>query len=360
MALRGLAAVSIVGALLLSACVRQEGTPPPDAPAVIPQITSTDEENNVEIFRRASPSTVFITSKTRRRDLFTMNVFEMPQGSGSGFVWSADGIVITNAHVVEGASSIVVGLTDQSSHDAEVVGIAPDKDIAVLRLIDPPANLQPLPVGNSDKLQVGRKVLAIGNPFGLDSTLTTGVISALGREITAPSGRTIRGVIQTDAAINPGNSGGPLLDSTGRLIGINTAIIGPGGGSAGIGFAVPVNTVRKVVPELIKYGRLRRPVLGVEIVDDRIAANLKVEGVIVLNVTPNTGAARAGLRGAVRSRDGRIVLGDIIVKVDKFAVRNSDDLLNALEQFKPGEQVHLETRRDGVKQEYDIQLSESG
>ncbi|MBI3993064.1 MAG: trypsin-like peptidase domain-containing protein [Candidatus Lambdaproteobacteria bacterium] len=360
MALRGLAAVTMAGALLLSACVRQETHSPPDVPAVIPQITSTDEENNVEIFRRASPSTVFITSKTRRRDLFTMNVLEIPQGSGSGFIWSADGIIITNAHLVEGASSIVVGLTDQSSHDAEVVGIAADKDIAVLRLSDPPANLQPLPVGDSDKLQVGRKVLAIGNPFGLDSTLTTGVISALGREITAPSGRTIRGVIQTDAAINPGNSGGPLLDSTGRLIGINTAIIGPGGGSAGIGFAVPVNTVRKVVPELIRYGRLRRPVLGVEIVDDRIAANLKVSGVIVLNVTPNTGASRAGLRGVARSPDGRIVLGDIIVKVNQFAVSNSDDLLNALEQFKPGERVQVETRRDGVKQEYEVQLSESG
>lgn len=345
--------------LLVTAGCRPNQTPQPStAPDVIPQITSSDEENNVEIFRRASPSTVFITSKTRRRDPFTLNIFEIPRGTGSGFIWSTKGHIITNAHVIEGASSIVVGLSDQTTYDATVIGVAPDKDIAVLKIEVPPERLRPLPIGDSDSLQVGRKVLAIGNPFGLDYTLTTGIVSALGREITAPSGRKIRGVIQTDAAINPGNSGGPLLDSTGRLIGINTAIIGPGGGSAGIGFAVPVNIVRKVVPELIQYGRLRRPVLGVEVVDDRIAANLKVEGVIVMDVTPNSGADRAGMIGLQRARDGRIIVGDIIVKIDSFTVKNSDDLLNALEQFKPGDAVSVGTVRNGTESTLRVRLSE--
>jgi len=355
------ATLLVVGLLLgfvLGACQTPQEPPPSQETVVVPQITSTDEENNVAVFRNASPSTVFITSRARRRDPFTLNVFEIPQGSGSGFIWSNDGYVITNAHVVEGASSIIVGLSDQSTFDAEVVGVAPDKDLAVLKIDAPPEQLHPLPIGDSDNLQVGRKVLAIGNPFGLDYTLTTGIISALGREIRAPSGRTIRGVIQTDAAINPGNSGGPLLDSSGRLIGVNTAIIGPGGGSAGIGFAVPVNTVRKVVPELIAHGRLLRPVLGVEIVDDRIAANLKVEGVIVMDVTPNTGAERAGLIGLQRSPDGRVIVGDIIVGVESYKVRNTDDLLNALEQFKPGNVVSVQTIRHNQPRTVQVRLSE--
>jgi S1-C subfamily serine protease len=340
----------------LAGCEARKEEPPSREPLVLPKITSRDEENNVEIFKRASPSTVFITNKQLRRDLFTMNVFEIPQGTGTGFIWSRDGTVITNAHVIEGANSIVVGLHDQSSWEAKVVGVAPEKDIAVLKIDAPPKRLTPLPIGDSDMLQVGRKVLAIGNPFGLDYTLTTGIISALGREITSPNGRKIRGVIQTDAAINPGNSGGPLLDSTGRLIGINTAIIGPGGGSAGIGFAVPVNTVTKVVPELIRHGRLIRPVLGVGIVEDRIAENLGITGVIVMNVEPGKGAEAAGMIGLQRANDGRVLIGDVIVALDKIEIGNSDDLLNAMEQYKPGDQVVVKTNRRGEINEFRVRL----
>ncbi|MCZ6645772.1 MAG: trypsin-like peptidase domain-containing protein [SAR324 cluster bacterium] len=338
-------------------CEREAAQPPPRTPTVLPKITSSDEDNNVEIFKAVSPSTVFITSKQLRRDLFTMNVFEIPRGTGSGFVWSRDGIVVTNAHVIEGADSIMVSLADNTSWEAKVVGVAPSKDIAVLKINAPPEKLKPLPIGDSDMLQVGRKVLAIGNPFGLDYTLTTGIISALGREIISPNGRKIRGVIQTDAAINPGNSGGPLLDSTGRLIGVNTAIIGPGGGSAGIGFAVPVNTITKVVPELIAHGRLIRPVMGLGAVEDRSAQNLGIVGVIVMEVDAGKGAARAGMIGLTRSADGRILIGDVIVGVGDMAVRNSDDLLNAMEQHKPGDVVTVRTERRGEDKTFQVRLT---
>ena len=328
-----------------------------DAPLVVPKITFSDEENNVEIFRRASPSTVFITNKQLRRDLFTMNVFEIPQGTGSGFIWSREGIIVTNAHVIQGASSIVVGLSDHSLWEAKIVGVALEKDIAVLKIDAPAEKLPPLPIGRSEHLQVGQKVLAIGNPFGLDYTLTTGIVSALGREITSPNGRTIRGVIQTDAAINPGNSGGPLLDSSGRLIGINTAIIGPGGGSAGIGFAVPVSTVRQVVPDLIRFGRIIRPVLGVGIVEDRIAQRLGIKGVIVMSVEPGKGAAKAGLIGLKQDRNGRITLGDVIVAVDGAPVESSDDLLTILEGHKAGEVVTVKTERRNGSKEFRVRLS---
>ena len=341
----------------LGGCEEAREPAPSREPAVLPRITSRDEDNNVEIFKAVSPSTVFITTRQLRRDLFTMNVFEIPQGTGSGFIWSADGIIVTNAHVIEGADSIIVGLSNQSTWKAKVVGLAPSKDIAVLKIEAPQKMLKPLSIGDSDMLQVGRKVLAIGNPFGLDYTLTTGIISALGREIRSPNGRKIRGVIQTDAAINPGNSGGPLLDSTGRLIGINTAIIGPGGGSAGIGFAVPVNTVTKVVPELIKYGRVMRPVMGLGAVEDRIAQNLSIDGVIVMDVDPGKGAARAGLIGLTRAEDGRILIGDVIVAVEDMEVHNSDDLLSALEQRKPGDVVRVRTLRRGKNKTFQVRLS---
>jgi S1-C subfamily serine protease len=316
-------------------------------PAARAQGLGGDEQNNVEVFKRASPSTVYITNMQLRRDLFSLNVMEIPAGTGSGVIWSREGHVITNFHVVEGASKLAVTLTDQSTYEAKVVGVAPDKDLAVLRISAPVEKLVPLPLGNSDELEVGRKVLAIGNPFGLDSTLTTGIVSALGREISSPSGRRIRGVVQTDAAINPGNSGGALLDSRGRLIGINTAIIGPSGASAGIGFAVPVNTVRKVVPELIKFGREIRPVLGISVVDDSIARRLGITGVIVADVTRGSGAARAGLQGVRRSSDGRVLIGDVVVALNRKRVKDTNDLFDTLEEFKPGDTVAVAILREG-------------
>lgn len=338
-------------------CEDRNSVPPSEAPTVIPRITSSDEDNNVEIFKRASPSTVFITNRQLTRDLFTMNVFEIPRGTGTGIIWSSDGIIVTNAHVIEGANRIIVGLSDQSTWEAKLVGLARGKDIAVLKIEAPASRLKPMPVGDSSKLEVGRKVLAIGNPFGLDYTLTTGIISALGREIISPNGRKIRNVIQTDAAINPGNSGGPLLDSTGRLIGINTAIIGPGGGSAGIGFAVPVNTVRKVVPQLLRHGRMIRPVMGLDATEDRIAQNLGISGVIVMSVDSGKGAAKAGMMGLTRAPDGRIMIGDVIVGVNDREINNSDDLLNAMEQHKPGDVVKVKTLRRGKTRLFQVVLS---
>ncbi len=350
----------LAGSLLAAGCEKPPERTPPASPVqlVAPQIVSTDEENNIKVFENAAPSTVFITNNQLRRDLFSFNVLEIPQGSGSGFVWSREGYIVTNSHVVEGASSISVGIGAKDTYAARLVGQARSLDIALLKIDPPPQGLKPLPQGKSAGLRVGQKVLAIGNPFGLDSTLTTGIISALEREISAPNGRRIRGVIQTDAAINPGNSGGPLLDSTGRVIGVNTAIIGPGGGSAGIGFAVPIDSVAKVVPQLIEHGRVIRPVLGIGLVRDDIARQLGVTGAIVWNIQRGKAAHKAGLRGVTRASNGRLVIGDVIVQVNDITIGDNDDLLNALEQFSPGDEVTLKTIRAGKDRTYLVRLSQ--
>jgi len=354
-AIPGVVALALLAALPGSGCERREAPPRP-IPIAVPQITSTDEENNILIFQNASPATVFITNNQLRRDLFSLNVLEIPQGTGSGFIWSRDGYIVTNTHVVEGANSISVGIGTDVTYEAKLVGLAHSLDIALLKIDASNSPLTPLPLGDSSGLQVGQKVLAIGNPFGLDSTLTTGIISALGREISAPNGRRIRGVIQTDAAINPGNSGGPLLDSTGRVIGVNTAIIGPGGGSAGIGFAVPINSVAKVIPQLIEHGRSIRPVLGISLVRDGIAREMGVEGAIVLSVHRGGGAEKAGLIGVQRSRDGGLVIGDVILAIGTHQVADSDDLLNALEQYQPGGTVTVKTQRGGEERSFQVRL----
>jgi S1-C subfamily serine protease len=303
-----------------------------------------DEKATIELFKRASPSVVYITTLSRR----AVNVFEVtdvPQGTGSGFVWDRQGHVVTNAHVLAG-DSFVVTLSDQTNWKAAVVGADPDKDLAVLRIAAPSAKLPPILVGNSKGLQVGQKVFAIGNPFGLDETLTTGVVSALGRTIESVNGRQIQNVVQTDAAINPGNSGGPLLDSAGRLIGVNTQIASPSGASAGIGFAVPVDTVNEVVPELIAHGRVLRPRLGIAPASENVTRQLGVTGVLVISVLKGTGAEKAGLRGTTRDRDGSLVLGDIIVGVAGKEIAGNDDLFAALEKQKIGDVVPVKIVRD--------------
>jgi S1-C subfamily serine protease len=272
---------------LLAACARA------DSEVDYLSFSTDDEANSTEIFSKASPSVVFVTNTALRRDIFSLNVQEIPQGAGTGFVWDESGLVVTNFHVIAGAHKVTVTLQDRSEHAAEVIGLAPEKDLAVLRIDNPPENLVTLPLGDSSELTVGRKVLAIGNPFGLDTTLTTGIVSALGREIQAPDNRRIRGVIQTDAAINPGNSGGPLLNSLGQLVGVNTAIYSPSGASAGIGFAIPVNTVKEVVPQLISYGRVLRPMIGLELASDRWIRRHRIEGVPVVQAYPGLPAARA-------------------------------------------------------------------
>ncbi|MBU0993182.1 MAG: trypsin-like peptidase domain-containing protein [Proteobacteria bacterium] len=316
-----------------------------------------DETNNIEIFRKASQSVVYVTNKAYRRDMFSFNVYEIPSGSGSGFIWDDKGTIVTNFHVVQNADRVTITLQDQTSWDAKVVGLAPEKDIAVLRIEAPENKFIPLPLGESRTLEVGRKVLAIGNPFGLDTTLTVGVVSALGREINSMTNRVIHDVIQTDAAINPGNSGGPLLNSLGQLIGINTAIFSPSGANVGIGFAIPVDTVKKIVPQLIKYGKLFRPVIGIEMVPDNFATRYGIEGVIVLRATRGFPAETAGLKGIQRDFRGNIVLGDIIVAIDGNTVTNSDSMLTILEEYKPGDTVTVTTDRKGEKRSFRIKLS---
>lgn len=307
---------------------------------------AADEQSTIELFRQASPSVAYITTLALQRDFFSLNQFELPQGTGSGFIWDQDGHIITNFHVIQDASGARVTLADQSVWDAQLVGVAPDQDLAVLYIPAGKERLKPLAIGVSNDLLVGQKVFAIGNPFGLDQTLTTGIISALGREITAVTGHTIADVIQTDAAINPGNSGGPLLDSAGRLIGVNTAIYSPSGSSAGIGFAVPVDTVNRVVPQLIRHGRLIRPGLGIRMANDATTRRLQLPGVLIIQVNKGSAADKAGLRGTRRDAQGRLILGDVISQLNKEKIRSTDDLMTRLDKYQVGDTVALTILRD--------------
>jgi S1-C subfamily serine protease len=285
-------------------------------------------------------------------------VFEVPAGSGSGFVWDDRGHVVTNFHVVQDADSAKVTIGD-AEYEATIVGYARDQDLAVLRVAVPREKVVPIRVGTSADLQVGQKVYAIGNPFGLDFTLTTGIVSALGRTIQGVSGATIFDVVQTDAAINPGNSGGPLLDSAGRLIGVNTAIYSPSGASAGIGFAVPVDTVSRIVPELIAHGRVIRPALGVDL-DERLSAyvtrRLGVDGVLIRGVARGGGAAEAGLEGTTVDRRGTVVPGDVVQDIDGKPVKSTSDLLGRLGSYRPGETVTLTVWREGKTRKVRVRL----
>lgn len=325
-----------------------EGKPRPVMPA--PAELGPDERATMAVFERATKSVVFIANTAIQRDIWSFNVMEVPQGSGSGFVWNKQGHIVTNFHVIYGADAIKVTLADRSEHQAKLVGADPDHDLAVLQIQAPDGALEPLAVGASHDLRVGQKVLAIGNPFGLDHTLTTGVVSALGRTIKSMSNRTIEGVVQTDAAINPGNSGGPLLDSSGRLIGVNTQIVSPSGAYAGIGFAVPVDTVNRIVPELIKHGKLIRPGLGVSLVPDAMAKRWGIKGLIIGKVSRGGSADRAGLRGARETATGHIELGDILVAVDGKSVETIDDLMDIMEQRKVGDRVTVDVLRNNKRQ----------
>ncbi|MGD9762733.1 MAG: S1C family serine protease [Candidatus Binatia bacterium] len=321
-----------------------------------PGVLGDAERATVMLFQRAAPSVVFITSLERRRSAFRLDVAQIPRGSSSGFVWDQQGHVVTNYHVIEGADAARVTLADQSVWDAKLVGAAPEKDLAVLRIGAPAARLVPIPLGIASELLVGQQVYAIGNPFGLDHTLTTGVISALGREIQSATRVPIRDVIQTDAAINPGNSGGPLLDSNGRLIGVNTAIYSPSGAYAGIGFAIPVDTVQWVVPDLIAHGQVMRPTLGVQVANREVSRQLGITGALILEVAPNGGAALAGLQPTRRDERGRLILGDVITAIDGRQVRSSADLLLLLEQREAGETVRVTVSRRGQERDVDVVL----
>jgi S1-C subfamily serine protease len=337
---------SLIGWRFDAALARSALTPSPAA-ALQRADLEPEELANIDLFRRASPAVVHVTNVGLvRESAWSMNVYEIPQGTGTGFVWDEQGHVVTNFHVIQGSNRLEVTLGGQSEPTvAEVVGYSPQHDLAVLRLVDAPRQVPAsLPVGESTELMVGQKVYAIGNPFGLDQTLTTGIISGLGREIRSPSGHRIREVIQTDAAINPGNSGGPLLDSSGRLIGVNTAIVSPSGAYAGIGFAVPVDIVKRVVPELIRRGRVTRAGLGITPLPDSYNRRYRFEGVGVEAVEPGGAADRAGLRAAQRYRDGGLMV-DVIVAIDDEPVRSFYDLLDALDQHEVGDEVTVSLRR---------------
>ena len=305
------------------------------------------EQRNIRLFEEASPSVVYITTVAEQIDLFSRDVAQIPLGTGSGFVWDDSGHIITNFHVLAGAAAARVTLADRTTWEAKLVGVAPEKDLAVLKIDAPRDKLRPIPLGASHDLRVGQSVFAIGNPFGLDQTLTTGIVSALGREIQGADNTPIRDVVQTDAAINPGNSGGPLLDSAGRLIGVNSAIRSPSGASAGIGFAIPVDAVNAAVPELIAYGKIRRPALDLEFLPSAWIRNLGLDNeLVVLDVVAGGAAARAGLQPTTRTRRGEIVLGDIVVAVDGQPVRTRGDLRLVLESKKPGETIQLTVVRN--------------
>jgi S1-C subfamily serine protease len=305
-----------------------------------------DEQGTIDIFEKFSRAVVNVTSIHTARNRITLDVTEIPQGTGSGFVWDTQGHIVTNFHVVQceprqPCERAYVTLNDGTQYPATIVGSAPDKDIAVLKVDAPASKLVPIPVGESANLKVGMKVLAIGNPFGLDQTLTTGVISGLGREIKSVSGWPISDVIQTDASINPGNSGGPLLDSAGRLIGINTAIYSPTGAWAGIGYAVPVDTVNLIVPQLLKYGKIVRPGLGVNILNDQTAQQNNIDGVVISQVMAGGAADRAGLKGMESMGFGGVKVNDVIVAIDGKQIHKSMDLFKAIEAHKVGDTVEV-------------------
>jgi S1-C subfamily serine protease len=316
------------------------------------------ETTTIDIYKQAKPSVVHITSLARQQQFGAFNPQEVPEGTGSGFIWDEGGHIVTNFHVIKDADAAQVTLDDGSTFRAHFVGGTPEKDMAVLRIDAPKSKLRPIAVGQSENLQVGQMAFAIGNPFGLDHTLTTGVISALDRQITAVDRRTpIKGVIQTDAAINPGNSGGPLLDSAGRLIGMNTAIYSQSGGSAGIGFAIPVDEINRVVPQLIKNGKVTRPGLGVQMATDQLARHLGIKaGALIVRVLPGSPAQKAGLRPTRRDDEGHIQLGDVVVAVDGKPVKKVNDLFDLLNQRQAGDKVTLTVERDGQRKEIQATL----
>ncbi len=318
-----------------------------------------DEKATMALFAAASPAVVHIATRALERDFFTMDVTEVPQGTGTGFVWDKEGHIVTNYHVIEGASGAQVAFADHTSLPATLVGVAPEKDLAVLKIDLSPEKLHPLPLGSSHDLVVGQKAFAIGNPFGLDQTLTTGVISALGRQIESRSGRPIKNVIQTDAAINPGNSGGPLLDSSGRLIGMTTAIVSPSGAYSGIGFAIPVDIIKWGVPQLISHGKIIHPTLAITVAPDNWTERLGTKGVLILAVEPNSAASRAGLRPTTRNTFGSLQLGDIITAVDDKPIRSTNDLLDSLDKFRPGETVTLTVLRGKQSTKVKVKLEAS-
>jgi len=320
---------------------------------------SKEEKNNIKIFKESRDSVVFISTSNKVTDYTTLTRYTIPKGSGSGFVWSKKGYIVTNFHVINGASSATVKLRDGKTYSAYLVGLYPRRDIAVLKIDAPKSKLHPIKIGSSKNLQVGQNVYAIGNPYGLDWTMTKGIISALNRKIPSDDGIMVSGAIQTDAAINPGNSGGVMLDSSGRVIGVNSVIYSPSGGSVGIGFAIPIDYVKRVVNKIIKYGKYIKPSIGIE-VDSRInryiSDILGIKGVAVLGVVARSDAAKKGLIPAKFYSDGSIDIGDIIISVNGKKVSSIEDLDDMLESLKIGSRVKLGILRGNKKIDVNVKL----
>jgi S1-C subfamily serine protease len=331
--------------------------PPPQAEPPSTRFFTEDERNTIDIVKKTKKSVVFITNMQYVRDFFFQSDQPVARGSGSGFVWDDKGHIVTNFHVIEDGDKFMVSLPDQKQVEAKLIGREPVKDIAVLQLEERVPDLQPVQIGASRDLLVGQKVIAIGNPFGFDHTVTTGIVSALGRNMPGAGGVTIRDMIQTDASINPGNSGGPLLDSSGELIGMNTMIISPSGTSSGVGFAVPVDTIKKIVPEIIQFGKVTHPGIGgLSFLGDEYAQRAGVEGAVILDVPRTSQAYELGLRGLGRDTFGRLYIRDIITAVDGTKVKSYDDLFTALDSYKIGDTATFTVERDGKTRKIQIRL----
>lgn len=319
-----------------------------------------DEEATIRVFEQTSSSVVFIKNASLQWDWFSTYMYEVPQGAGSGFIWDTKGHIVTNFHVIYQADKIEVILSDQQSYEAEVVGVAPEFDLAVLKINAPAKLLKAILIGDSKDLKVGQRAISIGNPFGLDYSLTTGVISALGRSMRSISGRKIQDVIQTDAAINPGNSGGPLLDSSGNLIGVSTMIYSPSGASAGVGFAIPVNTVKRVVPHLIEYGKFKKAGLGVVLVPDNIRERLRIKGALIMDIQRGGAADQAGLKASRRDVYGNVVYGDIIISLNDRSVKDNDELVGYFDDKNVGDKVNIKFLRGNKEYGTSVVLQELG
>ncbi len=322
--------------------------------------TVSDEQNSIEVYKSLSPGVAFITTSSRAQNFYGEE-FETDKGNGSGSVIDAQGHILTNYHVIEGSTKLTVSFGGEKTYPAKVIGGDPDTDLAIIKIEPGADKLTIVPLGDSDQLDVGQKVLAIGNPFGLDRTLTTGVISGLQRPIRARNGRPIEGAIQTDASINPGNSGGPLLDKFGRMIGINSQILSPQGGSVGVGFAIPVSIAKRIIPQILQFGEVRRPKLGATLysVEQLSEQGIKmpvVKGLLIRGVSPGGSAAAAGLRGISQSGDGELVLGDIITSIDGSAIASLDDLYKLLDKKQIGDTVQIEIYRGNKAQTVSVKL----
>jgi S1-C subfamily serine protease len=354
-------AVAVSGRPGTSPSPQPQGAQPAETPLQTerrpPRVFTADEQNTIDIVKRTKNSVVFITNMQYISNFFFQSDQPVARGSGSGFVWDDKGHLVTNFHVIEDGVKFMVTLPDQKQVEAKLIGREPAKDIAVLELTEKVSGLQPVQVGSSRDLLVGQKAIAIGNPFGFDHTVTTGIVSALGRSMPGAGGITIRDMIQTDASINPGNSGGPLLDSAGELIGMNTMIISPSGTSSGVGFALPVDTIKKIVPEIIQFGKVTHPGIGgLTFLSDEYAQSAGVEGAVILDVPRTSQAYTLGLRGLGRDAFGRLYIRDTITAVGDTKIKSYSDLFDALDNYKIGDTVTLTVERDGKSRKVQIRL----